>query len=84
MKTINFDVLCMMWKNDTFTLLPFGNSELWFLRYSNVPELLGDAAEGFGSKYKRQVFGIFGKYGVLSFNGNKTIVTGAVAVYLLL
>ena len=30
-----------------------------------------DAAEGFGSKYKGQVLGTFGKYGVLSFNGNK-------------
>ena len=34
-----------------------------------------DAAEGFGSKYKGQVQGTFGKYGVLSFNGNKMITT---------
>ena len=34
-----------------------------------------DAAEGFGSKYKGQVLGTFGKYGVLSFNGNKMITT---------
>ena len=34
-----------------------------------------DAAEGFGSKYKGQVLGTFGKYGVLSFNGNKIITT---------
>ena len=34
-----------------------------------------DAAEGFGSKYKDQVLGTFGKYGVLSFNGNKMITT---------
>ncbi|MBO6253955.1 MAG: DegT/DnrJ/EryC1/StrS family aminotransferase, partial [Bacteroidaceae bacterium] len=32
-----------------------------------------DAAEGFGSKYKEQMLGTFGKYGVLSFNGNKMI-----------
>ena len=25
----NFDVLCMKWENDTFTLPPFGNSDLW-------------------------------------------------------
>ena len=30
-----------------------------------------DAAEGMGSRYKGQVLGTFGKYGVLSFNGNK-------------
>ena len=34
-----------------------------------------DAAEGFGSKYKGHVLGTFGKYGVLSFNGNKMITT---------
>ena len=34
-----------------------------------------DAAEGLGSKYKGQVLGTFGKYGVLSFNGNKMITT---------
>ena len=34
-----------------------------------------DAAEGFGSRYKGQALGTFGKYGVLSFNGNKMITT---------
>lgn len=34
-----------------------------------------DAAEGFGSRFKRQVLGTFGKFGVLSFNGNKMITT---------
>ena len=34
-----------------------------------------DAAEGFGSRYKGQVCGTFGDYGVLSFNGNKMITT---------
>ena len=34
-----------------------------------------DAAEGFGSRYNGQVLGTFGKYGVLSFNGNKMITT---------
>ncbi len=34
-----------------------------------------DAAEGFGSRYKGQVLGTFGKFGVLSFNGNKMITT---------
>ena len=34
-----------------------------------------DAAEGFGSRWKGRVLGTFGKYGVLSFNGNKMITT---------
>lgn len=34
-----------------------------------------DAAEGFGSRFKGQVLGTSGKFGVLSFNGNKMITT---------
>lgn len=34
-----------------------------------------DAAEGFGSRFRGQVLGTFGDYGVLSFNGNKMITT---------
>ena len=34
-----------------------------------------DAAEGFGSRYDGRVCGTFGRYGVLSFNGNKMITT---------
>lgn len=34
-----------------------------------------DATEGFGSRFKGQVLGTFGKFGVLSFNGNKMITT---------
>lgn len=37
--------------------------------------IIEDAAEGFGSKYNGQVCGTFGKFGVLSFNGNKMITT---------
>ena len=37
--------------------------------------VIEDAAEGFGSKYNGQMCGTFGKYGVLSFNGNKMITT---------
>lgn len=37
--------------------------------------VIEDAAEGFGSKYKGQVCGTFGEFGVLSFNGNKMITT---------
>lgn len=35
-----------------------------------------DSAESLGSYYKEQHTGTFGKLGVLSFNGNKTITTG--------
>lgn len=37
--------------------------------------VIEDAAEGFGSKFDGRVCGTFGKYGVLSFNGNKMITT---------
>lgn len=37
--------------------------------------VIEDAAEGFGSKFDGKVCGTFGKYGVLSFNGNKMITT---------
>ena len=37
--------------------------------------VIEDAAEGFGSRYNGQVLGTFGKYGVLSFNGNNMITT---------
>ena len=37
--------------------------------------VIEDAAEGFGSRWKGQVLGTFGDYGVLSFNGNKMITT---------
>ena len=37
--------------------------------------VIEDAAEGFGSRFNGQVLGTFGRYGVLSFNGNKMITT---------
>ena len=43
-------------------------------RKYDIP-VVEDAAEGFGSKWNGQVLGTFGKYGVLSFNGNKMITT---------
>ena len=39
-------------------------------------ELVEDAAESIGSKYKGKHTGTFGKVGAISFNGNKTITTG--------
>ena len=37
--------------------------------------IIEDAAEGFGSRYNGQMVGTFGRFGVLSFNGNKMITT---------
>jgi dTDP-4-amino-4,6-dideoxygalactose transaminase len=37
--------------------------------------VIEDAAEGFGSRFDGRVLGTFGRYGVLSFNGNKMITT---------
>ncbi|WP_165156780.1 DegT/DnrJ/EryC1/StrS aminotransferase family protein, partial [Parabacteroides sp. ZJ-118] len=37
--------------------------------------VIEDAAEGFGSRYDGRMLGTFGRYGVLSFNGNKMITT---------
>jgi perosamine synthetase len=38
--------------------------------------LIEDAAECIGSKFNNKHLGLFGDYGILSFNGNKTITTG--------
>ena len=37
--------------------------------------VIEDAAEGFGSRYRGRVLGTMGKFGILSFNGNKIITT---------
>ena len=47
-------------------------------------ELVEDAAESIGSKYKGKHTGLFGKVGALSFNGNKTITTGGGGMLLFL
>ena len=39
-------------------------------------KIIEDAAEGIGSFYKKKHVGTFGTFGVLSFNGNKTVTTG--------
>lgn len=39
-------------------------------------DVIEDSAESIGSYYKEQHTGTFGKFGILSFNGNKTITTG--------
>ena len=39
-------------------------------------DLVEDAAESIGSFYQQRHTGLFGRVGILSFNGNKTITTG--------
>ena len=59
---------------------PFGHpvriDEIANICAENHIELVEDAAESIGSKYKGIHTGLFGKIGALSFNGNKTITTG--------
>ena len=43
-------------------------------RRYDIP-VVEDTAEGFGSRFDGQMLGTFGRYGVLSFNGNKMITT---------
>lgn len=40
----------------------------------NIP-VIEDAAEAFGSRYNGKMCGTFGKFGIMSFNGNKMITT---------
>ena len=39
-------------------------------------DVIEDAAESLGSFYKKEHTGTFGKFGILSFNGNKIVTTG--------
>ena len=45
-------------------------------------DVVEDAAESLGSFYKGKHSGIFGKFGTISFNGNKTITSGGGGVIL--
>jgi len=45
-------------------------------------QLLEDAAECIGSFYRKKHLGTYGKVGVISFNGNKTITTGGGGILL--
>ncbi len=45
-------------------------------------ELIEDAAEGMGSKFKGKHLGSYGKLGAISFNGNKIMTTGGGGVIL--
>jgi len=63
-----------------YLFFPFNNFRpisifYFFCRKYNI-DVVEDAAESLGSYYKGQHTGTFGKFGTLSFNGNKTITTG--------
>ena len=55
--------------------MPYKIEEIMAVAQRYDIPVVEDAAEGLGSRYKGQVMGTFGEYGVLSFNGNKMITT---------
>ena len=55
--------------------MPYNVDKIMVIANKYDIPVIEDAAEGFGSRWKGQVLGTFGKYGVLSFNGNKMITT---------
>jgi len=55
--------------------MPYKIDEIMAIADKYHIPVIEDAAEGFGSRYDGKVLGTFGKYGVLSFNGNKMITT---------
>ena len=55
--------------------MPYRIDEIMAIADKYGIPVVEDAAEGMGSRFDGQVLGTFGKYGVLSFNGNKIITT---------
>ena len=55
--------------------MPYKIDEIMAIANKYGIPVVEDAAEGMGSKFNDQVLGTFGKFGVLSFNGNKMITT---------
>jgi len=55
--------------------MPYRIGEILAIGQKYGIPVIEDAAEGFGSRYDGQVLGTFGKWGILSFNGNKMITT---------
>lgn len=55
--------------------MPYKIDEIMAIAGKYDIPVVEDAAEGFGSKFDGRVLGTFGRYGVLSFNGNKMITT---------
>lgn len=55
--------------------MPYRIDEIMKIADSYGIPVIEDAAEGFGSRFDGKVLGTFGRFGVLSFNGNKMITT---------
>ena len=55
--------------------MPYRIDEIMAIASKYGIPVVEDAAEGMGSRFGGQVLGTFGRYGVLSFNGNKMITT---------
>ena len=55
--------------------MPYRIDEIMAIADKYGIPVVEDAAEGMGSRYNGQVLGTFGRFGVLSFNGNKMITT---------
>lgn len=55
--------------------MPYKIDEIMAIADKYDIPVIEDAAEGFGSRFDGQMLGTFGRYGVLSFNGNKMITT---------
>ncbi len=55
--------------------MPYKADEIMEIANRYGIPVVEDAAEGFGSKYNGKMLGTFGRFGVLSFNGNKMITT---------
>ena len=55
--------------------MPYDSERIMAIADKYDIPVVEDAAEGFGSRFKGQMLGTFGRFGVLSFNGNKMITT---------
>lgn len=55
--------------------MPYKIDEIMAVANKYGIPVVEDSAEGLGSRYKGQMLGTFGQYGVMSFNGNKMITT---------
>ena len=55
--------------------MPYKIDRIMEIAHRYEISVIEDAAEGFGSRFCGQVLGTFGRFGALSFNGNKMITT---------
>lgn len=55
--------------------MPYKIEEIMEIANRYEIPVIEDAVEGFGSKYKGQVLGTSGKFGILYFNGNNMTTT---------